>query len=169
MKTLSMKQRRLLGVLTPGLFAIAALGAVASFASPAHADIVARARIGGADVRVRLQTPDRVVVHAPAPRIVVRHPAPVHTYSSIRWSALSRDDHRIAARLSLLTGVAERRLLAQRSHGWSWKRIGRYHGVHQHVIAQARSHRPLHTAVHMCNGCCDDRDRRGKGGRGARR
>lgn len=159
------------------VFAVTALGAIALVAQPAQADIVARGTIGGADIRVRLETPDRVVVRAPAPRVVVRTPAPLEL--SIRWSALDRDDHRVAARLSLLSGVAERRLLAQRSHGWSWNRIAQFHGIHRSVLAQARSQRALQASSHWCaSSCCDhgkghghiDRDRdhdrrRGKGGR----
>lgn len=169
MKTLNTKRTRHLGVLTLGLVAAAALGASILSPAEARADIVAQARIGGADVRVRLQTPDRVIVRERAPRVVVRHERH-EPHTTIRWSHLTRDDHRVAARLSLLTGIGERRLLAARSDGWSWKQIGRYYDLHPRTIAQARSHRPLQAAVHTCKGCCDD-DRhygKGKGGKGRR-
>lgn len=148
MKTLFTKQQHSSRALALTLSVVAALGTAGLLAAPAQADIVARGRIGGADIRVRLETPDRVIVHAPAPRVVVRHPAPID--ASIRWGQLDRDDHRIAARLSLLSGVGERRLLAQRSHGWGWKRIAKFHGIPHRVLAQARSHRALQPVGHVC-------------------
>lgn len=174
MKTLFTKRTLHHRALTLGLVAAATLSASVLSPATAHADVVAQARIGKADVRVRLHTPDRVVIHERAPRVVVRHER-FDPYMAIRWGHLSREDHRVAARLSLLTGIGERRLLAARSHGWGWKRIGDFYDLHPRVIAQARSHRPLHTAYYdddRCDDRDDDRDDwhhgKGKGGKGGK-
>ena len=169
MKTLFTQQNHSTRTGALALCTVVVLGALAISAPPASADIVARGRIGGADIHVRLETPDRVIVHAPATRVVVRRD---HDFDrDIRWNWLSREDHRVAARLSLLSGVDERRLLAQRSHGVSWKRVARFHGIHRNVLAQAQSHRPLRPAIRSWTDSCEDDDRwddRRRGRRGKR-
>lgn len=84
--------------------------------------------IGPATLRVRLQTPDRVLWHHEPVR--VRHQAP--------WVRVSAYDRDVAFRLSFMTGVPERPLLQKRARGISWKRIARVHHIGMRELKIAR-------------------------------
>lgn len=157
------------------LFTITALGlglALASVApDPATAGVRARVelekRIGPAQVRVRLHTPDRVVRH--------RGPAPIRVQRADPWFRLSRRDRAVAHRLSVVAGIAERPLVVKRARGLTWTRIARMHRIthrelfvaqHPRRFAQWLGHRP------PSNGPCHDSDRgrgHGRGHRGGHR
>ena len=117
-------------------------------------------KLGPANLRVRLQTPDTVRWHH----------GPVRERHHAGWHRVSAYDRRVAYRLSIITGIPERPLIRKRARGITWKRIARVHDVTHRELRIAKDGRRFQRWVdrqQWAYETCENEPRRGgRGGRG---